>query len=141
MQLLFSKRLRRFSRLYTRVIVRELPELPNECFIEVLQILSDTANAITQKELADILQVDKSRIATMVDDLISLGYIFTEKNPVDRRAHFVFLTEKGSAFIPVVKTVISKVNSMLCHELNPELLDTFNSTLSKMEQNLNQSLS
>ncbi|QEM07835.1 MarR family transcriptional regulator [Mucilaginibacter rubeus] len=140
MQLLFSKSLRRLSRLYIRAIARELPELTSECFIEVLQLFSTRSKPFTQKEIADILQVDKSRVATLVDELKVQGYIFTEKDPLDRRAHFVFLTEKGLELVPVIKDAIEKVNVRLCNGLDTEKINAFHLTMVKMERNLNQSL-
>ena len=138
MQLLLSKNLRRLSRLYTRTIARELPVFQPEYFIDILLFLSSRASPATQKELADYLQVDKSRMVTMIDELTRQQYVFTERNPRDRREHFVFLTEQGSLLVPIIKEAIDKVDTVLYRELNKELLDCFHAILVKMEQNLNQ---
>ena len=138
MQLLLSKNLRRLSRLYTRTIARELPVFQPEYFIDILLFLSSRTSPATQKELADYLQVDKSRMVTMIDELTRQQYVFTERNPRDRREHFVFLTEQGSLLVPIIKEAIDKVDTVLYRELNKELLDCFHAILVKMEQNLNQ---
>ncbi|QEM06453.1 winged helix-turn-helix transcriptional regulator [Mucilaginibacter rubeus] len=141
MQLLLSKNLRRLSRLYTRTIARELPVFQSEYFIEILMFLASRTSPATQKELADYLQVDKSRMVIMVDELTRQEYVFTEINPRDRREHFVFLTEHGNLLVPIIRSAIDKVDTVLYKELNKELLDCFHAILVKMEQNLNQTSS
>ena len=138
MQILLSKNLRRLSKLYNRTISRELPVLQPEYFIEIIIFLSSRHETVTQKELADYLQVDKSRVAIMVDELTRQLYVFTELNPKDRREHFVFLTEQGSLLVPLILSAINKVNALISKELNVDSLDYFYATLIKMEQNLTQ---
>lgn len=138
MQILLSKNLRRLSKLYNRTISRELPVLQPEYFIEIIIFLSSRHETVTQKELADYLQVDKSRVAIMVDELTRQLYVFTELNPKDRREHFVFLTEQGSLLVPLILSAINKVNALISKELNEDSLDYFYATLIKMEQNLTQ---
>jgi len=138
MQILLSKNLRRLSKLYNRTISRELPVLQPEYFIEIIIFLSSRHETVTQKELADYLQVDKSRVAIMVDELTRQLYVFTERNPKDRREHFVFLTEQGSLLVPLILSAINKVNALISKELNVDSLDYFYATLIKMEQNLTQ---
>lgn len=138
MQLLLSKNLRRLSRLYTRTIARELPVFQPEYFIEILLFLSSRTSPATQKELADFLQVDKSRVVIMIDELTRQEYVFTERNPKDRREHFVFLTDQGDLLVPIIRGAIDKVDAVLYKELNKDLLNCFHSTLLKMEQNLTQ---
>ena len=138
MQILLSKNLRRLSKLYNRTISRELPVLQPEYFIEIIIFLSSRHETVTQKELADYLQVDKSRVAIMVDELTRQLYVFTERNPKDRREHFVFLTEQGSLLVPLILSAINKVNALISKELNEDSLDYFYATLIKMEQNLTQ---
>jgi DNA-binding MarR family transcriptional regulator len=138
MQLLLSKNLRRLSRLYTRTIARELPVFQPEYFADILLFLSSRTNPATQKELADYLQVDKSRMVIMIEELTRQEYVFIERNPKDRREHFVFLTEQGELLVPIIRSAIDKVDAVLYKELNKDLLNCFHSTLLKMEQNLTQ---
>lgn len=141
MQLLLSKNLRRLSTLYTRTITRELPVFQPKYFIDILLFLSSRTSPATQKELADFLQVDKSRVVIMIDELTRQEYIFTQRNPKDRREHFVFLTGQGNLLVPIIRSAIYKVDAVLYKEFNKDLLNCFHSTLLKMEQNLIQTQS
>ncbi len=136
MQFLLSKSLRRLSRLYSRAIVKVLPELRLEHYAEIILILASSDRKLTQKELAELLQVDKSRIAVLIDGMTRNGFIYTEQNSADRRAHFVNLTNKGKGSVPKIQEAIDEVNRMINQRLDKTHLDHFYATLSQMQSNL-----
>jgi len=136
MQFLLSKSLRRLSRLYSRSIAKELPDLQIEYKLDVILLLASKKEHITQKEMAKILQIDKSRMAIIVGGLNQSNYIYTERNPADRREHFVFLTDKGKEIVPVIQAGIERVNDQINKQLDKQHLDYFYYTLLQMELNL-----
>lgn len=136
MQILLSKSLRRLSRLYSRAIVKVLPDLQLEHYAEIILLLAATDHTPTHKELAELLQVDKSRIAVVIDGMTRDGFVYTERNIADRRAHLVCLTCKGKDSVPKIKEAMEQVNKLINRQLGKTQLDDFYATLSKMQSNL-----
>ncbi len=52
-------------------------------------------DGVVQEELAELLNIDKSAIARMVQSLEKKGMIRREKDERDHRCNRIFLTEKG----------------------------------------------
>ena len=136
MQILLSKSLRRLSRLYGRAIVKVLPDLHLEHYAEIILLLADTDHTPTHKELAELLQIDKSRIAVVINGMTQNGFVYTERNSADRRAHLVYLTCKGKESVPKIQEAIEQVNKLINKQLDKAQLDQFYATLSKMQSNL-----
>lgn len=136
MQFLLSKSLRRLSRLYSRAIVKVLPDLQLEHYAEIILLLASTDHTLTQKELAELFQVDKSRIAVLIDGMTRNGFVYTEQNSADRRAHFVYLTGKGKESVPKIQEAIDEVNRMISQQLDKTHLEYFYATLFQMQSNL-----
>jgi DNA-binding MarR family transcriptional regulator len=136
MQFLLSKSLRRLSKLYSRAIVKVLPDLQLEHYAEIILILASTDRTLTQKELAELIQVDKSRVAVLIEGMTRNGFVYTEQNSADRRAHFVYLTDKGKDSVPKIQEAIEQVNSMINQRMDKTQLDHFYATLFQMQSNL-----
>ena len=136
MQHLLSKNLRRLTRLYDSLILKELPNIGSEYCAEILLLVSSNQQPIAQKALAEHLHLDKSRVAMLIDHLNKEEYTYTERNPVDRREHFVYLTDSEKLLIPVIQQAINKVNTLVSKQLGEQGLSSFYATLQQMEQNL-----
>ncbi|MEO6520628.1 MAG: MarR family transcriptional regulator [Mucilaginibacter sp.] len=136
MQFLLSRKLQRLTRLYHAVIARELPDFNSENYGEIILILFSQEVPLTNKELSEHLQLDKSRVAVLTDYLAKHEYIYTEVNREDRREHFVYLTEKGKLVAPVIQAAVQKVNGILHEEVEQHHLVSFYMTLKQMERNL-----
>jgi DNA-binding MarR family transcriptional regulator len=52
---------------------------------------------VSQQTLADIFAVDRSTMVGLVDELEHKGHVRRGKNPVDRRAYALELTESGTS--------------------------------------------
>ena len=136
MQFLLSKSLRRLSRLYGQALIKVMPELHLEHDADILLLLASSSEVHTQKEICETLQFDKSRVAILIEGLKQKGLIYTERNPADRRSHFVFLTGKGKDIVPEIQEAIDKVNCMINQQLDKTHLDYFYATLFQMQSNL-----
>jgi DNA-binding MarR family transcriptional regulator len=139
MQFPLSKRLLHWGKLYNKLIARELPEIQSDDDIIMLSILFSNKDKITQKELAELLSVDKSRISIMVFSLVERGYVYIERNQADRREHHVSLTAEGTALIPAIQKAIDKVNQQIIKNLDEHSLLSFYHVLAQMEDNLSAS--
>jgi DNA-binding MarR family transcriptional regulator len=62
----------------------------------VLAVLSELG-AVSQQTLADILAVDRSTMVAFVDELEEKGDVRRGRNPSDRRAYAIALTDAGAA--------------------------------------------
>ncbi len=54
---------------------------------------------LTQQSLGEFLQIDRSTMVQLVDELEARGVVLRGKNPDDRRAHSLELTEAGRALL------------------------------------------
>jgi len=61
----------------------------------VLAVLSELG-AVSQQTLADVLAVDRSTMVAFVDELEEMDYVRRGRNPSDRRAYAIELTEAGA---------------------------------------------
>ncbi|OCX51962.1 hypothetical protein BEL04_18360 [Mucilaginibacter sp. PPCGB 2223] len=136
MNLLLSRTLRRLSKLYNKRILQELPDIDSEYSTELLLHISLNNHPTAQKHLAEYLHIDKSRVAILIDSLNQANYIYTERNPADRREHFVYLTDKGKQLLPAIHRAIDKVNASIKYQLSEQSLDNFYDTLLQLETNL-----
>ncbi len=62
----------------------------------VLKMLA-AVGACSQQRLSDELRIDRSVMVGIADDLQHHGYVSRERNPEDRRAYQVAITDRGSA--------------------------------------------
>jgi DNA-binding MarR family transcriptional regulator len=113
-----------------------MPELHLENDADILLLLASSSARPTQKEISEILQFDKSRVAILIEGLKQNGLIYTERNHADRREHFVFLTDQGIATLPKIQKAIDQVNVKMSRELNDETLACFYKTLFQIQNNL-----
>lgn len=139
--LLQSKELRRLNKLYMKLIARELPEPHTEYMAEMILILAYRQGSVTQKELSICMQVDKSRMVMMVEELNKLNYLFVERNPSDRREHFINLTDQGKKLVPVIEKAIKQVDDIAHRHLAESTIRHFKNTIRQIEQNLTNAVS
>lgn len=60
---------------------------------------------LAMKDLALIIDRDKSTVTGLVDKLVRLGYLEKNTDPEDQRSQVVSLTEKGGRLIPSFITI------------------------------------
>jgi DNA-binding MarR family transcriptional regulator len=131
-----SKKLRRIAGMYTTALANSLMEFDIDRYFDVLLILSEQSELLTQKRLAEVMHIDKSRIVTILYYLSQKGYVRIEKNPKDRREHFVLLTDKGNLSIPLIKAAIKKNNKLSTMGLSAADFNKCLTMLSIIEKNL-----
>jgi DNA-binding MarR family transcriptional regulator len=61
----------------------------------VLMLACDSADGISQRDLAGILGLDPSQVVLLVDDLAAAGLVERRPSPTDRRAKLVAATDAG----------------------------------------------
>jgi len=68
--------------------------------------------SLQMKEIAEIIDKDKSTITSLINKLIVLGYVEKKKDMADNRISIISLTEKGkalkSSFMEISEILITK---------------------------------
>jgi DNA-binding MarR family transcriptional regulator len=62
-------------------------------------------DGVHQEDLAQSIKIDKATCTRAVKKLVKEGYITRKRDPEDKRAYRIFLTEKGKTMEPVLKHI------------------------------------
>ena len=94
----------------------------------VLNILADAAEGLSQRELGDKLLVDRSNVTGLLDRLEKSGWVRRSDHPDDRRVYLVNLTAAGRAVWakanPLYLEVVAQVTGGLSGRQVEECLAT-----------------
>lgn len=66
-----------------------------EVQFNILHVLQDAPHELTQRELSDILVVDRSNVTGLIDRMEAMGWVERQPSPGDRRAYRIRLTIAG----------------------------------------------
>jgi DNA-binding MarR family transcriptional regulator len=91
---------------------------------------------LTMKDLITITGKDKSTITSLVDKLVSIGYIEKIKNNNDARITIISLTEKGKSVIPQLKIISDKLLSRIYKGILEEEKNIVVDILTRIEKNI-----
>ncbi len=75
----------------------------------VLNVLAASADGLSQRELGDILVVDRSNVTGLLDRLEKAGLVKRTDHPSDRRVYRVSLTAAGRKLWAKVQPLYAKV--------------------------------
>ncbi len=84
----------------------------------VLNVLADAVDGLSQRELGDILVVDRSNITGLLDRLEKSGLVKRSDHPSDRRVYRVSLTPVGRKLWIKVDALYRKVVVQVTAELS-----------------------
>lgn len=124
------------SKKYLNVLSRMVHQLSIDRYHYVLVLIDSHEQLLTQKALAEILNIDKSYMVTILDYLEKRDYIQREKNPQDRREQLIKLTAKAKGDIPVIRNAIAILNDASLENLDNEQKKLFCQILNTIEDNL-----
>nr|WP_203362071.1 MarR family transcriptional regulator [Bacillus sp. REN10] len=93
-------------------------------------------DGLSQQEIAEKLQKDKTNIARMLLNLEQKGFIRRVCCQHDRRSLKVFLTDKGADLKASVIPIAEEINKQLYKGISEKDLQIVRSVLSKMRENL-----
>lgn len=83
----------------------------------VLNILSDTQEGLSQRQLGDLLVVDRSNVTGLLDRLEKAGWVQRNDHPEDRRVYRVSLTRAGRELWETVHPLYLSVANQLTQGL------------------------
>jgi len=124
------------SKKYLSALSKMVAQLSIDRYHYVLILLDSHDENLTQKALAEILNIDKSYMATILDYLEEKGFVIREKNPTDRREQLIKLTKLAQVSIPLIKEAITKLNERAFHNICQSNKELFNEILSTIQENL-----
>lgn len=112
---------RTVSNLYHKVykeLVKNLRQISepyefNRGELPVLAKLIKRGDGITQKEILDDIPITKSTMSKIISSLVQKGYLEKRKDPDDRRATKIYLTEKGRKAGNKIKEIDRKVEKIM----------------------------
>ncbi|MBU3918083.1 MarR family transcriptional regulator [bacterium] len=90
---------------------------------------------LRMKELATLINRDKSTITALVNKLIDLGYVEKEADLNDNRINLIRLTEKGQKIRPEIKKISEKLRLKAYKGLSDEEKTILSMLLSKISRN------
>ncbi len=103
----------------------------------IMRLVSLSAK-ISQRELANKLSVNPSRLVILLDELEKMKLILRTVDSSDRRNHNLRLTEDGVKMVKKVGNISRNLTESLCGALTPGEKDMLESLLQKIatDQNL-----
>ena|ERR1700744_1584864 len=133
---LISKNLRQINLLYKKILASELSVYELDQHYEVLWALSNYEEPITQNKLAELLQIDKSRMVNIIFYLEQKELILIKRNPADRREHYVYLSPSAKKSVQHIEHTIDKINKLAEDGIEEEKLNTFFEVSEMIQRNL-----
>jgi DNA-binding MarR family transcriptional regulator len=76
----------------------------------VLMIL-DTGGPQSQKAIAESLNIDRTTMVHLLDQLEARELVRRDRDPKDRRAHAVYLTDPGSALLAAANAALRRADA------------------------------
>ena len=121
---------------YLSSFSKEVPAMPIDRYQHVLVLIDDHNEKLSQRALAELLQIDKSYMVIILDYLTEKGYVRREKNPNDRREQVIKLTSLAQKDVPLIREAVCRLNERSLKNLTAKEVQTFNSVLQTIQQNL-----
>jgi MarR family transcriptional regulator for hemolysin len=112
-------------------------DIPLERYHYVLILVEQNQEKLTQKALAEMLQVDKSFMVNMINYLTKNDFVYRETNIEDRREQLIKLTGKAKKMIPSINRSIKELNTKAFYSLTDEKIKTFFEIIDTLQNNLN----
>ncbi len=91
---------------------------------------------VSQESLASSLKYDRATITRSVNKLEEMGYVTRKRDPYDKRAYCVYLTDKGREMKPVLICITSRINDVLLCGFSDEEKAMFISMMEKAAKNI-----
>lgn len=124
------------SHLFIRKVNRELSKSGSSLQVEQFPILfllaHSTEGSLSQQEIANFLQKDKSGIQRSIRTLERDGYLRVAADDNDRRKNVVQLTPAGKLTIEKISEMAATINHEITSQLTAEEVSTLLTLLKKI---------
>ena len=83
-----------------------------------------------------MFKVNKATTARAIDKLVKEGYVIRKKDPTDKRAYKIYLTDKGKKIEPEIKKILQQLTITLSSDFSEDEKKSIFVLLEKMSQNI-----
>ena len=97
----------------------------------VLSVLGE-GRALSQVEMGERLGIDRNTIVLLLDDLEGRGLVTRRRDPSDRRAHLVSLTDRGQETLNEMVGLARRTNDEVLSPLSREERAQLHTLLSRL---------
>jgi DNA-binding MarR family transcriptional regulator len=101
----------------------------------VLNLLADAEDGVSQRELGDRLLVDRSNVTGLLDRMEKAGWVRRADHPADRRIYLVTLTPAGRALWAKANAVYLDVVAQVTVGLSAKRMGECSDFLAQLERN------
>jgi MarR family transcriptional regulator for hemolysin len=91
-----------------------------------------------QEQLVEELDVSKPAVSRTLSSLETKGYVTRQRDPDDRRAHRIRLTDKAMEIGPTVEQVYNQVYTLATQGISQEELGYFRHLFGRMSENFRE---
>ena len=91
---------------------------------------------LTQGRLADLLEVEPITLCRMIDRLEEAGHVERRRDPADRRAWNIFLTDRSRPLLDQLRTLGDEVIGAALDGIDPPARVQLTATLDRIRENL-----
>ena len=102
----------------------------------LLMLVSRSTGEISQRELADKLQITSAAVAMTLKKMESSGYIAREADKYDSRINRIVLLPKGEEAVRLSEKVFVAVDEAMFEGITEAELAAFTATMEKINDNL-----
>ncbi|MFW5946461.1 MAG: MarR family winged helix-turn-helix transcriptional regulator [Candidatus Natronoplasma sp.] len=129
-----------YQRVYKNLITLIRSELEpydfNRGEFPLLFKLLKGGDGVTQKEICEKLHVSKSTTSKIIKSLVEKGYLRKEKDPEDKRASRIFLTDKKEEIEDLIKEIDEKAENKMLKGFDDEERKNLKAYLERILDNL-----
>ena len=97
----------------------------------ILAVLGEE-KPLSQVEMVERLDIDRNTMVLLLDDLEGQGLVLRSRDPRDRRAHCVTLTDKGREVLEYGTAMAHRTNEAVLAPLTPEERTQLHSLLGRL---------
>ncbi len=92
--------------------------------------------SLQMKEIAEIIDKDKSTITALINKLIALGYVEKKKDMNDNRISIIKLTANGKALKSIFMEISDKLTKKAFRDLSEQEKEILNILLAKLNKSV-----
>jgi MarR family transcriptional regulator for hemolysin len=141
MQLRLSTALHTTSRAWRQALDSRLKDLGvSQAGWMTIAMVAKANEALSQKQLADLLGVEPPTIVSMVDRLLAGGFVLRTASPLDRRVKLIVLTDAGKALYGRVKEVADEFRGTVLEGLDPAAISAAVNLLETLQGRIEDNL-
>jgi DNA-binding MarR family transcriptional regulator len=93
-------------------------------------------DGVSQESLANMLRYDRATITRSLNKLEDQGYVIRKRDPNDKRAYCVYLTEEGRKMGPILMEIGANLNNVLLQGFSDDDKVMFISLVEKAAMNI-----